>query len=85
MPFINRVLNRWREPVLAREFDDELRFHFESRVDANLRRGMSRDEAEIEARRHLSLGIGASAAMFSLLNAALFSRCPFRTRAASSP
>jgi len=46
---------------------------------------MSRDEAEIEARRHLSLGIGASAAMFSLLNAALFSRCPFRTRAASSP
>jgi len=39
MSFINRVLNRWREPVLAREFDDELRFHFESRVDANLRRG----------------------------------------------
>ena len=63
MSFISRILNRWREPVLAREFDDELRFHFESRVDANLRRGMSRDEAEMDARRHLGSTLRAREGM----------------------
>ena len=124
MSFINRLLNQWRERSLMREFDEELRFHLDSRTDANMRRGLSRAEAEAEARRHLgsalraregmrdarvnrvldgitgdlrhgirvfrrkpwlsalvaatlSLGIGASASMFSLLNAALFRPLPF--------
>ena len=53
MSWFSRLRNRWREDDLAREFDDELRFHIASRTEANVRRGMSPDEAALEARRHL--------------------------------
>ena len=53
MSWLSRLRNRWREPDLAREFDAELRFHLDSRIEANLRRGMAPDEAATEARRHL--------------------------------
>jgi predicted permease len=53
MSWLGRLRNRWREPDLAREFDAELRFHLDSRVEANIRRGMAPDDAATEARRHL--------------------------------
>jgi predicted permease len=53
MSWLGRYRNRWRERDLAREFDDELRFHLESRIDANLRRGMTSADAVAEARRHM--------------------------------
>ena len=48
---------------LAREFDDELRFHFESRVDANLRARHEPREPRAEARRHLGSTLRAHEGM----------------------
>src|SRR4030095_2433787 len=56
-------LNQWRERSLDSEFDEELRFHLEARTDANLRRGMSRADAEAEARRHLGSPLRAREGM----------------------
>src|SRR5687768_9809734 len=53
MSRMSRFLNLWRGRALDREFEDELRFHFEMRVLANLRAGMTRGDAEREAHRHL--------------------------------
>src|SRR5689334_22527171 len=53
MSWLGRLRNRWRERDLAQDFDDELRFHLESRIEANRRRGMSEHDAALEARRHL--------------------------------
>ena len=47
-----RLRNLWRGGELAREFDDEIAFHLEQRVEANLRKGMTPAEAGTEARRH---------------------------------
>jgi putative ABC transport system permease protein len=51
--WLNRFRNQWRVRELDAEFDAELRFHLESRTDANLGRGMSPRQAEREARQHL--------------------------------
>jgi predicted permease len=53
MSWIGRLRNRWRERDLAEEFDDELRFHLDARIEANRRRGLSPADAELEARRHM--------------------------------
>ena len=61
MSIVRRFLNLWRERSLDRDFNDELRFHTEMRVDANMRGGMSRPEAEAEAGRLAALGLAAFA------------------------
>ena len=63
MSRFSRFTNLWRHRALDAEFDDELRFHFEMRVDKNLRRGMSPADAEREARRHLGSPLRAKEGM----------------------
>jgi hypothetical protein len=53
MSILRRFLNLWRGRSLDSEFDDELHFHLEMRIESNLRGGLSRRDAEAEARRHL--------------------------------
>ena len=49
----NRFANLWRGRSLERDFDDELRFHLETRIERNLGAGMNRVDAEREALRHV--------------------------------
>ena len=63
MPGWSRFANLFRQRPLDDEFDDELRFHLEMRIDRNLARGMSRPDAEIEARRHLGSTLRAKEGM----------------------
>src|SRR5687768_3696485 len=70
MARLRRFFNFWRQRSLDSEFDDELRFHVEMRIEANLRAGMTRADAEAEARRHLGSSLrvkeGMRAARVSL-------------------
>ena len=52
MSRFSRLANLWRHRALNTEFDDELRFHFEMRVEKNLRHGMTPAE-----QRHHTTGI----------------------------
>ena len=63
MSRFTRLANLWRHRALDAEFDDELRFHFEMRVEKNLGRGMTREEAELDARRHLGSTLRAKEGM----------------------
>jgi predicted permease len=53
MSIFRRLLNLRRQDSLQREFIDELHFHIQMRTDANMRAGMSRADAEREARQQL--------------------------------
>jgi hypothetical protein len=52
MRALRRLLNLLRGRALDREFDEEIAFHLDTRVAANLRAGMTKAAAELEARRH---------------------------------
>jgi putative ABC transport system permease protein len=53
MSRLSRFTNLWRSRALDAELDAELQFHLHMRIEANLRAGMTRADAEREARRHL--------------------------------
>jgi predicted permease len=63
MSLLSRFTNLFRDRALNEEFDDELRFHLEMRIEKNMRRGMPRHEAEQEARRHLGSTLRAKEGM----------------------
>jgi predicted permease len=60
MPILRRFLNLWRQNSLQREFDDEIQFHLQMRIDANMRAGLSREAAEREARQHVGSRMNVS-------------------------
>jgi putative ABC transport system permease protein len=51
MSWISRVANVFRSSGVDRALDDEIRFHIESRIDELVAAGMSREDAEMTARR----------------------------------
>jgi TonB family protein len=51
MSLWTRFINLFRTGSLEREFDDELRFHIESRIARNVQEGMTPEGAEEQARR----------------------------------
>ena len=51
MPWISRLANLFRPRKLSSEIEEELKFHFESRVRDNLARGMTPIEAREDAAR----------------------------------
>jgi TonB family protein len=53
MSFVTRLLNVFRKHSLDREFDEELSFHLDKRIERNVQCGMDRVAAEAEARRAL--------------------------------
>src|SRR6185503_5312712 len=63
MGALSRFFNQWRGRALQAEFDEGLRFHFEARVEANERAGMSTAEARSEARRHVGSALTATEGM----------------------
>ena len=63
MSRLSRFGNLFRHRALDAEFDDELKFHFEMRVEKNLGRGLSQADAELEARRHLGSTLRAREGM----------------------
>ena len=53
MSWLSRVANAFRGERVDRELDDELRFHYEARVEELVRGGLSLRQAEHEARRRM--------------------------------
>ncbi|MBO0861945.1 MAG: ABC transporter permease [Chloracidobacterium sp.] len=49
--FLRRVRGLWRSETIHQEITDELQFHIDMRVEENIRRGMSPDEARRDAER----------------------------------
>jgi putative ABC transport system permease protein len=49
--FLRRVQGLWRSETIHQEITDELQFHIDMRVEENIRRGMSLDEARRDAER----------------------------------
>ena len=63
MHLLTRLRNLWRRSRLEHEFDEELQFHLDMRIDRNLRGGMTRRDAETEAHRHMGSALRAREGM----------------------
>src|SRR5712692_3604082 len=51
MSWMNRLTNLLRSRELGRGLDEELRFHIESRVEDNIKAGMTPEQARRDAKR----------------------------------
>jgi putative ABC transport system permease protein len=55
MSYLKNLFRRaravWRAEAIGREIDEEMRFHVEMRAEENMRRGMSPEEARLDAER----------------------------------
>src|SRR5262245_62118581 len=49
--FLRRIRGLWRSETIHQEIADELQFHIDMRIEENIRRGMSPDEARRDAER----------------------------------
>jgi TonB family protein len=49
MSCFSRLLNVFRSEALERDLDEELQFHVQLRIEQNLRRGMTQEQAEVDA------------------------------------
>ena len=57
MSWVSRAVNAFRGGRLDRELEEELRFHYEARVEELVRGGMSLREAERQARQRMGNGL----------------------------
>ena len=76
MALVSRLLNVFRIRSLGRDFEDEVRFHLEQRVQQNLRLGMTTADAEQDAYRRFGnvehTKTGMLAARLISIHAAVF-------------
>jgi TonB family protein len=63
MSILTRFLNLFRTRALDREFDDELSFHIERRIERHIQEGMSRADSEAAANQELGSVARAKRAM----------------------
>jgi ABC-type antimicrobial peptide transport system permease subunit len=74
-----RLRSLFRRSEVEQELDGELRYHLERQIEANIANGLSPDEARYALlRASLSLGIGATGAIFTLLNAVVLRDLPVK-------
>ncbi len=70
MSWITRIANAFRSSPPNADLDSELQFHLEQRANDLMRTGMSRDEADLHARRELGNTVGLRESIHEVQSAA---------------